>query len=90
MVVEYRPSQVDARSPEAQTVGEGPVYVFARGKVAEGRWKRKSAENPIRFLNDDGTRLELVPGNTWIELAEADVTDTLLNATADVTIIPVD
>ena len=34
---------VDRNSPEAQTIGEGPVFVFSDGKVIEGRWKRDSA-----------------------------------------------
>ena len=89
MVVEYRPSVVDARSPEAQTVGQGPAFLFARGRVAEGRWWRESAADPIKFVALDGaTPLALVPGNTWIELAEADVVDSLLAATTELTILP--
>ncbi len=89
MVVEYRPSVVDARSPEAQTVGQGPAYLFARGRVIEARWWRTSADDPIKFVALDGvTPLGLVPGNTWIELAEADIVDSLLTATTDITIEP--
>jgi hypothetical protein len=89
MVVEYRPSVVDARSPEAQTVGQGPAYLLSEGRLIEARWWRDSAGEPIKFVGLDGvTRLGLTPGNTWVELAEAEIDDTLLNATADVTVIP--
>jgi hypothetical protein len=70
MGVEYRPSVVDARSPEAQTVGEGPIMVFSDGKMKGGTWRRDSAAVPLRFLDPDGKPLRLTPGNTWIELAE--------------------
>jgi hypothetical protein len=72
MVVEYRPSAVDARSPEAQTLGEGLVYVFSNGELIEGKWDRTLAVAPIRFNDLDGNPIPLTPGNTWIELAEFD------------------
>lgn len=71
MVVEYQPSQIDARSPEAQTIGNGPVYVISDGKAIEGRWSREANDQPIRLVNADGHPLRLNPGITWVELAEA-------------------
>lgn len=70
MGVDYQPSQVDARSPEAQMVGEGPVAVFSDGKVIEGFWKREYSLFALEFFDADGERIKLTPGNTWIELAE--------------------
>jgi hypothetical protein len=70
MGVDYRPSRIDARSPEAQTVGEGPIYVFSDGKVVYGRWSRAVNLFSIEFFDLDGETIELNPGNTWIELAE--------------------
>ena len=72
MVVDYRPSAVDARSPEAQTLGEGVVYVFSAGEVVEGRWARELAVGQIRLTTLDGEPIELTPGNTWVELVEND------------------
>lgn len=86
MIVEYRPSQIDARSPEAQTLGDGPVYVFSDGQVVEGRWSRAVSIFPIEFTDLDGEPLELQVGNTWIELAEANPTDDLANPTTDIEI----
>ena len=70
MGVEYRPSVVDRRSPEAQTIGEGLVWVFTDGQLREGLWQRDSSIEPIRFVTADGDPIELAPGNTWIELAD--------------------
>ncbi|MDX2379881.1 MAG: DUF3048 domain-containing protein [Acidimicrobiia bacterium] len=70
MGVDYQPSRVDARSPEAQTTGEGPVAVFSDGKVVEGHWKREFSLFSLEFFDDNGERIKLSPGNTWIELAE--------------------
>lgn len=75
MGVEYRPSAVDRKSPEAQTVGEGPAWFFVDGEYVEGSWKRDNLLYPIEFLRADGTPLELQPGNTWIELADRAETD---------------
>lgn len=71
MVVEYQPSQIDARSPEAQTIGNGPVYVISEGKAVEGRWTREANDQPIRLVDTDGEALRLNPGITWVELVEA-------------------
>lgn len=79
MVVEYLPSQIDARSPEAQTVGNGPAYVFSNGAVRRVRWVRDDNTRPIRLIGENGNRIGLTPGNTWIELAEAVPSDDVAN-----------
>ena len=70
MGVQYQPSPVDSRSPEAQTVGEGPVFVFSDGQYIEGRWKREVGIYPLQFFDLEGNEIALSPGNTWIELAD--------------------
>ena len=73
--VAYAPSAADRRSPEAQTVGEGPAYVFSGGEVIEGTWKREFSLFPIEYFGPDGEPVEFGVGNTWIELADlGDVT----------------
>jgi hypothetical protein len=69
MGVQYQPSVVDRRSPEAQTLGEGPAFIFSNGQVIEGRWQREFNLFPIEFVDLDGELIELGVGNTWIELA---------------------
>ncbi len=70
MVVDYVPSSIDANSPDAQTIGSGPAYVFSKGQVVVGRWARDLAVGAIRLTDADGELIGLTPGNTWVELAE--------------------
>jgi hypothetical protein len=69
MGVQYQPSVVDRRSPEAQTIGEGPAYIFSDGQVIEGRWQREFNLFAIDYFDADGERVAFNVGNTWIELA---------------------
>ncbi len=70
MAVEYLPSDVDRRSPNAQTVGSGQVWIWSGGEVIAGTWSREASLFPIEFKDDNGNPIELSPGNTWIELAD--------------------
>ena len=70
MVVDYNPSSIDARSPNAQTTGSGPLFVFSEGEVITGRWSRNLAFGVIVLTDNDGNNIPLTPGNTWIELAD--------------------
>ncbi len=70
MGVEYHPSAVDRRSPEAQTLGSGPVYVFAGGVLRIGVWIHLDRLDPYGLVAADDSIIDLPPGRTWIELAE--------------------
>jgi hypothetical protein len=75
MAVEYRPSRVDRNSPEAQTVGGGPVHVFSSGVMRAGTWIHFVATDPYGLIVEpaaegaDVQELGLEPGRTWVELA---------------------
>ena len=69
MVVDYRASAADSRSPEAQTIGSGEVMVFTGGVWAHGTWTRTDRLSPIVMTDDQGQPILLTPGRTWIELA---------------------
>ena len=43
---------------------------------------------PLEFVDGNGEPIELAPGNTWIELAEAIPTDDVSNPDAAVVITP--
>lgn len=66
--VAYLPSPVDERSPEAQTVGAGPMTLLRGGLRFDGEWYRPSPFSPFRFRVGD-TELLLAPGTTFVELA---------------------
>jgi hypothetical protein len=89
MGVQYAPSPADRRSPEAQTVGTGPVWVFSDGKVVTGSWTRELATEPIEFVDGASKPIALTPGNTWIELADiADVDAGRIEVLAPVPLAP--
>lgn len=69
MTVSYRASAVDARSPEAQTIGSGEVMVFTGGVLVRGTWSRPDRFSPVVLTDADGNPIRLTPGRTWIELA---------------------
>jgi hypothetical protein len=78
MGVSYTRSSADPKSPEAQTTGFGPVYVFSGGVVREGIWSRETIEDPFvlsieyleePFEEDDERLIGLLPGRTWVQLA---------------------
>jgi len=69
LVVDYQPSPVDTKSPEAQTTGTGEVYAFSGGKVVHGKWTRPDRLVPYKLTADDGSPILLTPGRTWVELA---------------------
>ena len=66
----YRPSYVDSHSPEAVTIGGGPAWVLSGGTVRAGSWLRNSREEGIGLFAEDGSVIELLPGRTWVELAD--------------------
>lgn len=70
MGVDYQPSAADRRSPEAQTVGSGGVWVWSGGKMVEGTWQRDDVSQPIEYVDGNGNPIALASGNTWVELAD--------------------
>ena len=69
----YTPSP-GASGAVGQTVGQGPVWVFTDGKVAQGQWIRPSLGQPARYVDAAGNPILLAPGRTWVELAAGGVT----------------
>ena len=68
MVIPYGRSAADSRSPEAQTVGVGELFVYTHGKVIPGLWNRPSEDKPATLYDKAGKEILLTPGTTWVEL----------------------
>jgi Protein of unknown function (DUF3048) N-terminal domain/Protein of unknown function (DUF3048) C-terminal domain len=70
MMCNYLPSPIDARTPDAQTLGSNPVYVFTGGTVRVGSWLRFASTDPYQFFDNftDLNPIELQPGRSWVEL----------------------
>jgi Protein of unknown function (DUF3048) N-terminal domain/Protein of unknown function (DUF3048) C-terminal domain len=54
--------------PVTQTVGSGPVSVFADGMVSTGTWSRSSDEEWFTLTYDDGEEMTVPPGRLWMIL----------------------
>jgi hypothetical protein len=76
VVVQFTPYTGEA---EAQTVGEGDVWIFTDGTLRTGRWIRPDKTQPARYVDAAGQPIPLRPGRTWVELlpvgGAVDVTD---------------
>src|SRR6478736_4072979 len=63
---------------EAQTVGEGEVWVFTDGVLRKGTWKRPDKAQPAKYVDAAGNPILWRPGRTWVHLppvgAAVDVT----------------
>ena len=69
MMCNYLPSPIDARTPDAQTLGSNPVYVFTGGTVRVGSWLRFLPTDPYQFFDNftDLNEIRIQPGRTWVE-----------------------
>jgi hypothetical protein len=52
---------------ELTLTGSGKVWVLRDGMELQGRWERPSLAKEATFVEADGTRITLTPGNTWVE-----------------------
>jgi hypothetical protein len=59
----------DKGRQEIATVGSGEAWVFKKGIVIHGTWKKKTTAGRTRFFDDVGKEIMLTPGNTWVEVA---------------------
>jgi hypothetical protein len=67
--IEYVASDADARSPEAVTVGSGPMVLHRGGEAIAGTWSRADRSAGFTLAAGDGTPLALAPGTTFVELS---------------------
>jgi hypothetical protein len=51
--------------------GSGPAWVFRDGAVFFGHWERPLLDHPTIFVDQEGNKVTLTPGNTWEELVPA-------------------
>lgn len=68
---QYRSSPADRRSPEAESLGDGAVWVFTQGRMIPGRWQRATREVAWGLVDEAGAPILLAPGNTWVALPAA-------------------
>ena len=74
LLVEYRRSPIDSKSPEAITVGSGQALIFTDGVVQVGSWQRSSNSDMWNLYTDEtlSEPIGLSDGRTWVELPRND------------------
>lgn len=77
MTTTYLPSQIDASSVDAVTIGRGRVEVYSNGFRVVGTWTREFARDPYTLETPEGETIGLAPGQTWVSLSPANTANEL-------------
>lgn len=56
----------DGNHMDIETTGTGKAYIFQNGKVQEGNCAKPNAQTNISFTDDQGNKIPLKSGQTWI------------------------
>jgi len=48
--------------------GNGDIMLFQNGEIINGTWEKENRDDQTEFFDDDGDKIELVRGQTWIEV----------------------
>lgn len=54
-------------------LGEGKAEYFVNGKYEEGTWRKFSYDERTKYYDSDGNPIQLLPGNTWIQVVHDNV-----------------
>lgn len=65
MVVEEKKAE-DNYHEDITAIGSGTAYIFQNGTAVKGTWTKASAADQIKFTDESGAEIALVPGQTWI------------------------
>jgi hypothetical protein len=68
LLIEYRASSADERSPEAVTVGFGAAVLHRDGVAIPATWERTDRFAPYVLRDLDGREIGLSEGTTFVEL----------------------
>lgn len=57
---------------DIETVSEGKAFILQDGRAVEGAWKKNSAEERLRFYNEDGEEIVWNAGQTWVQVVPSE------------------
>ena len=66
MVVEEKKAS-DNYHEDIKAIGSGGAYIFQNGTVIKGEWLKSSAQEQIKFYDENGAEIKLAPGQTFVE-----------------------
>jgi len=70
---EHRSMNTKAGHIDIDFISSGRAEYFVNGKHLEGKWEKESLEGRTVFYGPDQKELELLPGNTWIQVVPTDM-----------------
>ncbi|HUA13012.1 MAG TPA: DUF3048 domain-containing protein [Candidatus Sulfotelmatobacter sp.] len=65
MIIPYS-LESDGYHSQYGVIGGGQAYVFQDGTLTIGTWSKSSNSSQIKFTQNNGQTLRLIPGQTWI------------------------
>src|SRR3989339_1088699 len=69
-VMKTTSKQIEGQYNDVTVIGSGEALVYQNGLENKGRWQKKSALAPLKFLTDDGQEIKFTPGQIWLEVAQ--------------------
>ena len=66
MIVEEHKAS-DNYHEDITAIGSGTAYIFQNGVVTVGTWTKSTVEDQIKFHDEKGTEVALIPGQTFVE-----------------------
>lgn len=66
MIVDERRAE-DNYHEDITTVGSGEAYIFQNGYAVHGTWSKSSVGSQLKFYDESGAEISLVPGQTFVE-----------------------
>jgi hypothetical protein len=71
------------------TIGSGKIILFSNGQQYQGYWSKPTITSQLSFTDAKGNPLPLLPGNTWISVADSSMEKLIkTNTTPALEIIP--
>lgn len=59
--------------PVIDLIGSGEAEYHINGHRIMGSWSRADLQSPTIYLDEEGKPIELMPGNTWIQIIRTDM-----------------
>ena len=68
MITDLHPRGDSKGHMDITTIGEGKGYYICEGKAVPVIWKKESQEDTTKWYLENGDRLVMAPGKTWISI----------------------
>lgn len=70
IIIVYAPTASIPGTPllDINLTGTGRAVILKEGTVTEGNWEKQDYASPIKFKDQTGAEIKLVPGQVWLEI----------------------